>query len=202
MVTTKKLFLQQGLKYMELNEYLSHYLQRAGYVDVQIFRTPIGTHLMIYAERPALVIGRRGRIIRELSQTLQSKFGVENPQVDVIEIQKPELNAKIMAYRVARAIVRGVKFRRAAFIALRRIMSAGAKGAEIIISGKLTSERSRTEKFTMGTVYKSGTPKSELVDEAVVHVLLKPGIYGIKVCIMPPIEPPDKIHIKAVEKVE
>jgi len=119
----------------------------------------------------------------------------------VVEVQNPELNAKIMAYRIARAIARGVKFRRAALIGLARIMEAGARGAEIVVSGKLTSERARTEKFTAGVIYKSGKPREELVDEATIHVLLKPGVYGVKVRIMPPAEPPDAIKIKEPEVV-
>ncbi len=201
MVTVKKVFLQQGLQYMELNAFLASRLTRAGYVDVEIFKTPIGTRVVIYAERPAMVIGRRGRVIKELSQILQTKFGLDNPQIDVVEVQNPELNAKIMAYRIARAIARGVKFRRAALIGLARIMEAGARGAEIVVSGKLTSERARTEKFTAGVIYKSGKPREELVDEATIHVLLKPGVYGVKVRIMPPAEPPDAIKIKEPEVV-
>ncbi len=200
MVTMVKYFLDQGKRYMEIHEFLANRLARAGYVDVQIFRTPIGTRLVIYAERPAMVIGTRGRTIKELTATLQKKFGIENPQIDVMEIPNPELNAKIMAYHIARALRRGVKFRRAAFIALRRIMEAGALGAEIVISGKLTSERARFEKFTAGTILKSGKPREVLVDEATVQVLLKPGMYGIKVKIMKPVEPPDRIKIKAPEQ--
>jgi len=67
MVTVKKVFLQQGLQYMELNAFLASRLTRAGYVDVEIFKTPIGTRVVIYAERPAMVIGRGGRVIKELS---------------------------------------------------------------------------------------------------------------------------------------
>ena len=201
MVTVKKVFLQQGLQYMELNAFLASRLTRAGYVDVEIFKTPIGTRVVIYAERPAMVIGRRGRVIKELSQILQTKFGLDNPQIDVVEVQNPELNAKIMAMRVASALERGVHFRRAAFVALNRIMEAGALGAEVVVSGKLTSERARTEKFTAGVIYKSGKPREELVDEATIHVLLKPGVYGVKVRIMPPAEPPDAIKIKEPEVV-
>jgi len=200
MPTTKQHFITQGLQYMEIHEFLKHALSRAGYVSSQIFKTPIGTRIVVYAERPAMVIGRRGRTIKELSQTLQSKFGLENPQIDVMEIPNPDLNAKVMAYRIARALARGIKFRRVAFVALRRIMEAGALGAEIIISGKLTSERHRFEKFRAGIMLKSGKPKEEMIDEATVQVLLKPGMYGVKVRIMPPKELPDRINIREVKE--
>ncbi|MCS7386261.1 MAG: 30S ribosomal protein S3 [archaeon GB-1867-005] len=198
MVNVKKHFVIEGLKRMEIDEYLSIRLMRAGYAGVEIQRTPLGTRVTIYAERPGVVIGRGGANIKELAEILEKRFGVENPQIAVAQVQVPELNAKIMAIRIARAMERGVHFRRAAFIALRQIMEAGAKGAEIIIRGKLRSERARYEKFKAGELLKSGKPYEDLVDEAVVYVALKPGIYGIKVRIMPPVKTPDDIIIKEV----
>lgn len=170
---------------MELSAFLARRLVHAGYVDVQLFKTPIGTRVVVLAERPAVVIGRRGASVKELQEILQKKFGVDNPQIDVVEVANPDLNAKIVAYGIARAMARGVKFRRAALVAIRRVMEAGAKGVEVVISGKLSSQRARFEKYTTGIVYKSGMP-GETIDEAVVHVLLKPGIYGVRVRIAPP----------------
>ncbi len=202
MPTIEKIFISEGIKRMEIHEFLSRELSRAGYVDVELMKTPIGTRVIIYAERPPLVIGRRGSTIKRIAAILEKRFGIENPQIDVFPIQNPELNAKVMAYRIARALVRGVKFRRAAFIALRQIMEAGAKGAEIVISGKLTSERARFEKYTAGVLAKSGYPRDAFVDEAVIQVLLKPGVYGVKVRIMPPVPMPDKIEIKDISQVK
>lgn len=196
MPTTQQVFIEEGIKRMEIHEFLSRELSRAGYIDLEIMKTPIGTRIIIYAERPALVIGRRGATIKRISGILERRFGIESPQIDVVPIQNPELNAKVMAYRIARALIRGIKFRRVAFIALRQIMEAGAKGAEIIISGKLTSERARFEKHIAGVLAKSGHPREVFVDEAKVSVLLKPGVYGVKVKIMPPSPMPDKIEVR------
>jgi len=193
----EKQFIAERKIYMKVDSYLQRYLSRAGYIGAEILKTPIGMRIIIYSDRPAMVIGRKGMTIKEIARILEQKFGLENPQIDVVPIQNPDLNAKIMAYRIARAIVRGVRFRRAAFIALRRIMAAGARGAEIIISGKLgTSGRARFEKFRSGVVIKSGEPGDKLVDEASVDVLLKPGMYGIKVRIMPPLKRPDEFTLK------
>jgi len=203
LVVVEKLFINEGLKKMEVHEYLARVLSRAGYVDVELMKTPIGTRVIIYAERPALVIGRRGSTIREIAAALENKLGLESPQIDVVPIQNPELNAKVMAYRIAKALVRGVRHRRAAFIALRQIMEAGAKGAEIVISGKLSrSGRGRFEKYNVGVLLKSGRPRDEFVDEATVEVLLKPGVYGVKVRIMPPAPLPDKIELTTAVSVE
>ncbi|MHB9302940.1 30S ribosomal protein S3 [Thermofilum pendens] len=201
MSTTARKVISQGLQYMMLNEYLQRQLVRANYVHAQFFKTPIGTKVIVYAGVPGLVIGRKGANIKAIAEVLEREFGIENPQIDVVEVPNQDLNAKIMAYRVARALVRGVRFRRAALVALNRIMAAGARGAEIVISGKLTSQRHRTEKFTRGYVPKSGEPGEELVDEAIVHVLLKLGMYGVKVRIMKPAKMPDTILIKGVTQV-
>jgi len=200
--TTQQAFIEEGIKRMEIHEFLSRELSRAGYVDIEISKTPIGTRIIIYAERPALVIGRKGATIKRIAAILEKRFGLESPHIDVVPIQNPELNAKVMAYRIARALVRGIKFRRVAFVALRPIMEAGAEGAEIVISGKLTSERARFEKYTAGVLAKSGHPREAFVDEAKVTVLLKPGVYGVKVRIMPPSPLPDRIRIVEQRQVE
>ncbi len=200
--TILKKFLNEAIKKWEVSEFLERQLARAGFVKCDIMRTPLGTRILIYAERPAQVIGRRGANIRQLAEILEKKFGIENPQIDVVAVENPELCAKIMAQRIARAMARGIKFRRAAFIALRQIMGAGARGAEITISGKLTSERARFEKYTVGTMIKCGQDAREKVDKAVVYCLLKPGVYGIEVKILPPVKLEDEIKIKKPEEVK
>jgi small subunit ribosomal protein S3 len=108
----------------------------------------------------------------------------------------PELNAYVIAGRVTSALKRGVHFRRAGFWALQQAMEAGALGAEIIISGKLRTERARYEKFRAGYIPKSGEPPLKYMRKAELHVQLKPGIFGIKVRIMPPDAVfPDQVQI-------
>jgi small subunit ribosomal protein S3 len=146
--------------------------------------------------RPGLVIGRGGETIRELASILEEKFQVSNPQISVSEIEIPELNAYVVGSKVASALQRGVHFRRAGFWALKQVMDAGALGAEIIISGKLRTERARYEKFKAGYLPKCGEPPLKYLRKAEVHVQLKPGMFGVRVRIMPPdAQFPDKIKI-------
>ncbi|MEM2136418.1 MAG: 30S ribosomal protein S3 [Candidatus Methanomethylicia archaeon] len=200
MMNIKRYFVQERYNQMQINEYLMREFERAGYAGMEMYKTPLGMRITIYAERPGMIIGRGGATIKKLSDVLEKRFGVERPQIAIAQIQTPELNAKVMALRIARAMERGVNFRRAAFVALRQIMDAGAKGAEIIISGKLRSERANYEKVKAGDLLKTGEMRGILVDEGKAEVLLKPGIYGVKVRIMPPAKLPDEIMIK--EKVE
>jgi len=189
-------FIIESKKKTEIDEFLQKKLEKAGYGGVSISKTPLGTHIVIYAMRPGLVIGRGGETIKELASSLEEKFKVSNPQISVSEIEIPELNAYVVASRVASALERGVHFRRAGFWALNQVMEAGALGAEIIISGKLRTERARFEKFRAGYMPKCGDPALKFMRKAEVHVQLKPGIFGIRVRIMPPDAVfPDKIQI-------
>ncbi len=196
MVDIKAHFLGLNLLRVKIDEYLARNFMRAGYSRVELIKTPLGTRVIIYADRPALIIGRRGQTIRQLTEVLEKYFKLENPQVTVTQVENPDLDARIVATRTALAIERGYHFRRAAFVALRRIMAAGAVGAEVVISGKLTSERARYEKLKAGKVYKTGHHIERLVDRAVIHLLRKPGIYGIEVVIVKPGEPDDIVRIK------
>jgi len=191
-----KRFITESIKKTEIDEFLQKNLERAGYGGVTISKTPLGTHMVIYAMRPGLVIGRGGESIRELASVLEEKFKVSNPQISVSEIEIPELNAYVVASRLAAALQRGVHFRRAGFWALNQVMEAGALGAEIIISGKLRTERARYEKFRAGYFPKCGEPATKYMRRAEVHVQLKPGIFGVRVRIIPPdAEFPDRIKI-------
>jgi small subunit ribosomal protein S3 len=192
-----KRFITESIKKTEIDEFLQKKLERAGYGGVDISKTPLGTHVVIYAMRPGIVIGRGGETIKDLAITLEENFKLSNPQISVSEIEVPEFNAHVIASRVASALQRGVHFRRAGFWALNQVMEAGALGAEIVISGKLRTERARFEKFRAGYFPRCGDPALTYMKKAEAHVQLKPGIIGVRVKLMPPdAQFPDKIKIK------
>ncbi len=196
-----EIFLKQAILRAKVDEYLAQNFYEAGYSGVVITQTGLGTRIHIYAERPALIIGKRGSTIRRLSAIFEQVFGFENVQITVSQPEAPELDARIQAFRIARAIERGFHFRRVAFAALRRIMANGAVGVEIKISGKLTSERARFEKYSAGKVYKAGHIVDELVDRAVAYARLPKGVIGVEVIIARPGKPADYIRIKEEDEV-
>ncbi|WP_309493570.1 30S ribosomal protein S3 [Candidatus Hecatella orcuttiae] len=192
-----KQIITESKKRVDVDEFLRKALARAGYGGVEIAKTPLGTRVTLYVVKPGLVIGRGGESIKNLARNLEEKFGLSNPQIAVAEVPVPELNPHIMASKIAAALERGVHFRRACYWALTNIMDAGALGAEIVIGGKLTTERARHEKFKAGYLPKVGDSVLKKIPRAVVYTLLKQGLFGVQVTIVPPdYKSPDQIEIK------
>ncbi|MDD5235013.1 MAG: 30S ribosomal protein S3, partial [Methanocellales archaeon] len=177
----EKKFVQEGLKKAMMNECFTKRLTRSSYGGMNIIRTPMGTQITIYAEKPGMIIGRSGKTIRKLTEDLNTQFNLDNPQIDVQEVEKPELNAQMMATGLASALERGWYFRKAGRATLQRIMNAGALGCEIRITGKLTGPRKRVEKFLAGYIKHAGESVEQIVDEGYAIAIKKLGVIGIKV---------------------
>jgi len=175
--------MKNNFRNMELNEYLSSSLAEAGYGGAEVQKTPIGTKITLFVIRPGLVIGRKGSGIRDLTTKLEQQFNLENAQVSVTEVTKPELNPHIMANRIAQLIERGTAFRRASLWTINTIMGAGAMGVEITISGKLRGERAHFEKHSAGIIPKSGKIAEEVVKSSTNSILTKMGLVGVKLKI-------------------
>ncbi len=179
-------FVKNGLDKAQMEEYFSKQLERAGYGGMNINRTPMGTQVTIIAEKPGMIIGKGGKTIHKLTHDLEAVFHVDNPQIDVQEEKTPELNAQMMASRLAGAIERGLYFRKAGHNMLRRILEAGALGCEIDIAGKLTGPRKKTEKFVGGNMLHAGNPAMELVDDGFAIAIKKLGVIGCRVRLIRP----------------
>lgn len=185
-MTIVKEMLKERVRRVQVHDHVQKRTTRAGFGGLSIQRTPLGTHVRIAAERPGLVIGRKGSDIQKLTEELERKFGYENLQVEAGEVTRFALNPLIMAAKVANALERGWNYRRAGNSMLQRIMDAGARGCQITIAGKLTGLRHRTEKFLSGHIKFCGEPALELMDVGIAQAKLKPGTIGVKVAIMKP----------------
>jgi small subunit ribosomal protein S3 len=181
--TSVRSILTTSRSFAELDEFFEKELKDAGYGGLEIQKSPVGITLKVYVARPGLAIGRRGTGIKDLTDKVAARFKLANPQIAVTEVENPELNARIMAARIAQIASRGTAFRRAAMWSVNNIMNAGAAGVEISVAGKLRSDRSHGEKYRAGIVPKSGETAARSVTEATTDVLLKLGLYGIKVKI-------------------
>ncbi len=182
----EKKFVQEGYVKASMNEFFLKQLSRAGYGGMEINRTPMGTQITIFAEKPGMVIGKAGKVIRKLTRDIDRLYDLDNPQIDAQEVRKPELNAQMMASRLASSIERGWYFRKAGHNTMRAIMASGALGCEIVMSGKLTGSRSRVEKMVNGYIKHAGKPVDEIVDKGFATAVRKLGTLGCSVKIIPP----------------
>lgn len=187
--------VKNNFRNLELDEFLSATLKDAGYGNVEIQRTPIGTRITLYVTRPGLVIGRKGSGIKDLTAKIEEKFGLTNPQISVQEVSIPELNPKIMCNRIAQLIERGTAFRRATLWTINTINGAGALGVEVSIAGKLRSERAHFEKHSSGVVPKSGDVAERIVKSSISHVSTKMGLMGIQIRIAIKNEVPQEFEL-------
>ena len=190
-------FIEDGLRRSQINEFFADELGRAGYGGMDVAKTPMGTQIVLKAEKPGMVIGKGGKNIRKITTELEDRFDMDDPQIDVQEVDEPDLNAQIVADRLANALERGWYFRKAGHTTIDRIMDAGALGAEIVLSGKVTGARSRVEKFNRGYIKHNGEPAEEVVDHGQGVAVMKLGTIGVNVKIIPPgAQLPDDFDIR------
>ncbi|MBI4143678.1 30S ribosomal protein S3 [Candidatus Woesearchaeota archaeon] len=199
-------FVKEKVKEYQIQEYIGNTLKNVGHAFTRLFRTPLGEKIVIYTSRPGLVVGKKGENIKKLTLTLKKTFGLENPQLEITEIQNPSVNATIVAERIANNIERyGIqKFKAAVHRAMQEVMQAGGLGVEIIISGKVPSARAKSWRFYQGHLEKCGNLAIEEMSTAQHNAQLKSGTIGITVRITPPeIKRPDELSIiKYIKEVK
>ncbi len=183
-------FVDRNVERQLVREYLRNETERAGFGGLHFERAfdsgSICTKVTVQAERVGMVIGRQGKIINELQNRIATDFNLENPKLQAEEIENPALNAQVMASKLASALERGWYFRRAGHSTVLNVMEAGAKGCLVIIAGKLTGSRHRTEKFTKGHIKYCGETAIEHMDIGQATAVVKLGTIGCTVALMKP----------------
>jgi len=181
----EKIFVKAGITTSDIEKFLRKKVEKAGYSHSEIERTPLGTRIIIYVHKPGIIIGKSGRKIEELSEEIREKFKIENPMIDVKEVEQPMLDANIVAYRIAKAIEKGINYKKVCNYYLEQVRNAGATGVSIVVSGKLAGkERSRFQKFRSGFVAYSGDYADRFVEKGYAQAIVRPGIVGVEVRIM------------------
>ena len=198
-------FVSRKKREFQIQEFISKNLQGVGLSHSKIQRTPLGEKIIIHASRPGLIIGGGGSNIKKLTKQLKNHFKLDNPQIEINEVEDVNLVASIVAERIASALERfgTMRFKGIGHKAMADVLNAGAKGIEILISGKIPSARARTWRFYQGYIKKCGHAALDMVDTAYEIAQLKSGIVGIKVSIMPPdVRLPDDVKFVEQEKVD
>eukprot|EP00618_Florenciella_parvula_P000179 CAMPEP_0119481106 /NCGR_PEP_ID=MMETSP1344-20130328/9605_1 /TAXON_ID=236787 /ORGANISM="Florenciella parvula, Strain CCMP2471" /LENGTH=230 /DNA_ID=CAMNT_0007515473 /DNA_START=33 /DNA_END=725 /DNA_ORIENTATION=+ len=197
-ISKKRKFVADGVFYAELNELLTRELAEEGYAGVEVRVTPMRTEIIIRATRTQNVLGEKGRRIRELTSVVQKRFAFTDGAVELYaeRVANKGLCAQAQAESLKYKLIGGLAVRRACYGILRFIMESGAKGAEVIVSGKLRAQRAKAMKFQDGYMIKTGAVAEMYVDKAVRHVLMRQGVLGVVVEIMLPHDPTGKMGPK------
>jgi small subunit ribosomal protein S3 len=177
-----------NVKELEIQEYITGVLKNLGHSHIKLQKTPLGEKIIVFASRPGLIVGRKGQNIKKLTEDLKVKFKLENPQIEINEVERPELDAQIVAERVASSLEKfgTQRFKGIGHRIMSDVMNAGALGIEILISGKIPSSRAKRWRFYQGYLKKCGDVAVMGVRKAYAAAQLKTGSVGIQVRIMPP----------------
>lgn len=192
----EKKFVQLKEEELEVREYIKRSLGKGRISEVGIEYTPVGEKIVVATNKPGLVIGSRGEKIMELTRTLKRRFKLDNPHIEIREITNPLFDAQLVADEIALGLERkgSLKFKLIAYRMLENIMKSGALGAEIVLSGKLPSDRAKSWRFAQGYLKKTGDP-AKVVNRAMAQAQTMSGVIGIKVSILPQNAP---IHDRVV----
>ncbi len=198
-------FITQNMKEYLIQEYIAKSLSNVGLSHTKLVKTPSGVKIIIYASRPGLIVGRKGANIKDLTMVMKNKLKLENPQIEISEVENININPQIIAEKIVSSLERfgTQRFKGIVHKVLAEVMGAGARGLEIVISGKIPSARAKTWRFSAGYLKKCGDIAMNYVKKSIMSANLKTGTVGVQVKIMPPdVKLPDDITILDETKVE
>ncbi len=166
---------------LDLRSKLKKRLAHAGVSEIDIERAADRLRVTIYTSRPGIIIGRKGAEVDKLRDDLRKLSGRE-VHINIQEIQRPELDAQLVAQNIAGQLVRRVAFRRAMKKAMESSFRFGAKGVKIMVSGRLNgAEIARTEWYQDGRL-PLHTLKAD-IDYGLAEAKTTYGIIGVKVWV-------------------
>ncbi len=198
-------FVAEKLKEFQVQEFVSKILGSVGQSHTKLQRTPLGEKIIIFASKPGLVVGRGGENIKKLTKSLKEEFGLENPQIEISEVDEIFLDANIVAEMISTSLERfgSSKFKGVGHKMMENVIGAGALGVEILMSGKIPGSRAKNWRFYQGYLKKCGDIAITGIRTSYKTANLKTGVIGIQVRIMPPdIELADKIEFTKEEVKE
>jgi len=183
----EKKFVNFKKEELAVKEYVKGELGKGKISAVSVEYTPVGEKIVIATSKPGMVIGKKGEKIEELTRFLKKKFKLDNPHIEILEIRDPRLDAQLVADEIALGLERqgSLKFKVIAYKMMQEIMKSGALGVELVLSGRLPSERAKSWRFAQGYLKKTGDP-AKVVDRAMAQAVTMQGVAGIKVSILPP----------------
>ena len=176
-----KTYAQNLINDLEVREYILKKLDAASVSRVKIERPAQTARITIFTARPGIVIGKKGEDVDGLRKDLSAKMGVP-VHINIEEIRKPDVDARLVAQNVAQQLERRVMFRRAMKRVVQNAMRQGAEGIKVQVSGRLGgAEIARTEWYREGRV-PLHTLRAD-IDYATYEAHTTYGVIGVKVWI-------------------
>ena len=198
-------FIIQKTKEYYIKQYIEGKLKGVGISQIKLKKIPLGEKIILYTSRPSLIVGSKGANIRDLTRVLKKEFKLENPQIEINEVKDVFLDAKIVAERIASSLERfgSARFKSVGHKIMENVINSGALGVEVLISGKIPGARAKSWRFYQGYLKKCGDIAVEGVRKAKTTAVLKTGVIGIQVAIMPPdLVLPDSVKVLTGERNE
>lgn len=185
-ISLKRKHVLDGVFNAELNEFFQRELAEEGYAGIEVRPSSQKVEIVIRAAQSQAVLGENGRRLRELQSLLEKRF--RRPAGSIVlfadRVQERGMSAVAQCESLRYKLLNGLAIRRAAYGVVRYVMESGAKGVEVVVSGKLRAARAKAMKFQDGFMIHSGQPSRDFIDTATRHVMLRQGVLGIKVKIM------------------
>ncbi len=158
----ENIFVKEKIKRLSIKKYLSEKISSAGFIDVEVAKSPVSTRVIIYALKPGFVIGKSGANIRSLTEDIEKDFGLNKVHIEIGEIPNKDLDPKVIIENIANDIGRGIAWKNTVYKAMKQMKNAGAVGAEIVVKGNTAGkgQRKRSSRYHFGYLKKAGYQKS------------------------------------------
>ena len=198
-------FIKHNVTESKIQEYVLKSLGRAGIGHIKLQLTPLGEKIVVFTSNPGLVVGKEGSNIKELTSALKRNFNLENPQIEISEVQNYNSNAQIVSDKIAGALERfgSGNFKGIMHKAIGDVMRSGVRGVEIVLGGKIPGSRAKSWRILSGYMKKCGDIAITGVQKAMTSANLKSGVVGVKVSIMSSdLELPDTVTMREEEATQ
>ena len=200
--TTKRKFINDGVFRAEVNELLQKAFADFGFSGIEVNFSKGKTEVRVLVSKFNLLMSRELKDttnsikVNELKGLIEQRFGFNSEKnqnhkftLHLKRTYHRGIEAQEQAEHLKKRLLMGTPARSAAMNVIRNMLNKGAKGCEVIISGKLRQQRAKSMKYKDGFMIHTGQPKKVYISAAVRHLELKQGIMGIKVKIMLPYNP-------------
>ena len=149
-------FVAQKTKEYYIKKYIEEKLKGVGISQIKLKKIPLGEKIIIHTSRPSLIVGSKGSNIRDLTRILKKDFGLENPQIEINEVKDIFMDPVIVGERIASSLERfgSARFKGITHKVIENVMHSGARGIEIVISGKIPGARAKSWRFYQGYLKK------------------------------------------------